>query len=79
MSVRMVVEVLEIFGILQVCQLLIGKILRKYKEDECQNGRRDIRGLGCVFYTEARSIRDIRDITGMPASDRQNTRGIQGE
>ena len=36
-----------------------------YIENECQNIRR--------------GIRDIRDITGMPASDRQNTREIQGE
>ena len=35
--------------------------------------------LGCVINTEARSIRDIRDITGMPASDWQNTREIQRE
>ena len=46
-------EVLEILEILQVCQLLTGKILGKYKENECQNGRRDIRGMG--------NIRDIPD------------------
>ena len=39
-------EVLEILEILQVCQLLTGKILGKYKENECQNGRRDIKGFG---------------------------------
>ena len=32
-----------------------------------------------VFYTDARGVRDIRDITGMPASDWQNTREIQRE
>ena len=46
MSVRTFVEVLEILEILQVCQLLTGKILGKYKENECQNGRRDIKGFG---------------------------------
>ena len=46
MSVRTAVEILEILGILQVCQLLTSKILRKYKENECQNGRRDIKGFG---------------------------------
>ena len=35
--------------------------------------------LGCVFYTDARGIRDIRDMTGMQASDWQNTREIQRE
>ena len=49
MSVRTFVEVLEILEILQVCQLLTGKILGKYKENECQNGRRDIRGIGVCF------------------------------
>ena len=39
-------EVLEILEILRVCQLLTGKILRKYIENECQNGRRDNRGIG---------------------------------
>ena len=32
-----------------------------------------------VFYTEARGVRDIRDITGMPASDWPNIQEIQGE
>jgi len=39
-------QVLEILEILQVCQLLASKIFRKYKQNECQNGRRDIRGIG---------------------------------
>ena len=45
-------EVLEILEILQVCQLMTSNILGKYKENECQNGRRDIR-----------SIVDLRNIT----------------
>ena len=44
---------------------MTSKILGEYKENECQNVRK--------------GIRDIRDITGMPASDKQNTREIQGE
>ena len=32
-----------------------------------------------LFYTEARGVRDIRDITGMPASDWQNTPEIHRE
>ena len=35
--------------------------------------------LGCVFYTEARGVRDIRDITSMPASDWQNIQEIRAE
>ena len=30
-----------------------------------------------IFYTEARGIRDIRDITGMPASNRQIIRNFK--
>ena len=56
-------EVLEILEILQVCQLLTGKIFRKYKQNECQNGRRDIRGIG--------DIRDIPDSVWPNTQERQ--------
>ena len=79
MSVRTFVEVLEIFGILQVCQLLTGKILRNTRRMSLRTDIELLEVLGCVFYTEARSIRDIIDITGMPAYDKQNTREIQGQ
>ena len=49
MNVRTFVEVLEILEILQVWQLLTGKILGEYKENECQNGRKDIRGIGVCY------------------------------
>ena len=42
-------EVLEILEILQVCQLMTSEIFGKYKGNECQNGRRDIRGIGVCF------------------------------
>ena len=41
MSVRTVVEISEVLGVLERFQILFGQILRKYKQNESQNGRRD--------------------------------------
>ena len=68
---KKLVEIVEASEILERFQILPGQNVRKYKQNECAVQRRD------GVYTEARGIRDVRDITSMPVSDWENTQEIQ--
>ena len=90
-DVRTVVEIVEASEILEMFEILPDSFCwlpwwpawPKCKEIQAKISVRRVvetlEILGCGFYTEARSIRDIRDSTGMPDYDRQNTREIERE